>query len=391
MRERRLFIECTFMYHGKIKTGVPRVLYGIVNTGGRTARDFKMALIPVETRAGKLYEKSIDKCQNAPLLRKPFIGRLIDRWNRYFQVPITPSEGDILLMVEHWNGIRHMNVVRRFKSSGGKVVYMIHDLIPIRYPEFCGSAVVIDFEHWFRETMKYADGYIAISKTVMEDVQSYIAAQGSDTRCYFFDYFRLGAEQRAPVAEPIPERFPELRSLFDTGKSVYLTVSTIEPRKNHRYLLETFDRLWKRGVDAVLLIVGQIGWQVEPLIADIRSHSQFGTRLIMMNDLDDEGLSYCYRHAKALLFPSYTEGFGLPIIESLQAGLPVFASDIPVHREVGGSNIDYFDINEPDALAERIEAVETHRIFLKNLRETPVHVTSWEESTRELFAKISCH
>ena len=69
---------------------------------------------------------------------------------------------------------------------------------------------------------------------------------------------------------------------------------------------------------------------------------------------DDDELSFLYDHAAALIFPSYAEGFGLPIVEAARRGRPVICSDIPVFREVGGAGALYFRVNDARALAETI-------------------------------------
>ena len=86
----------------------------------------------------------------------------------------------------------------------------------------------------------------------------------------------------------------------------------------------------------------------------LTSHPRHGTHLAHFGDLTDAELDHAYRHARALVFPSLAEGYGLPIVEALAAGLPVFASDIPVHREVGGSHCTYFDPHGPGDLAARL-------------------------------------
>ena len=80
--------------------------------------------------------------------------------------------------------------------------------------------------------------------------------------------------------------------------------------------------------------------------------------LFMFNDLSDAELAYCYQHAKALIFPSHAEGFGLPIVEALQHGLHTLVSDIPIHREAGRDFCTYFDPQSPAALARLVCDVE---------------------------------
>src|SRR5690606_41798773 len=130
-----------------------------------------------------------------------------------------------------------------------------------------------------------------------------------------------------------------------------LMVITIEPHKNHVYLLDAFDLLWAENTDAALCFVGKIGWKNEHLIERIRRHPQLGKRLFMWNDLNDRELEYCYLNPRSLLFPSHVEGFGLPLVEAMQRKLPVMASDIPVFREIGGDAMAYFELSDPDNLA----------------------------------------
>ena len=142
------------------------------------------------------------------------------------------------------------------------------------------------------------------------------------------------------------------------GQPPYLTVGTIEPRKNHVLLLDALDQVWQQYPDTSLCIVGRIGWLCEELVSRIVRHPQYNRSLFMFNDLSDAELEYCYQHARGLIFPSHAEGFGLPVVEALQHGLHVLVSDIPIHREVGREFCTYFDHQSPDALARLVCGVE---------------------------------
>src|SRR5690606_41287928 len=99
-----------------------------------------------------------------------------------------------------------------------------------------------------------------------------------------------------------------------------------------RVLLYASELLWAEGQDAVLCFVGKIGWKTKQLNEHLRQHPQQSKQLFMWNDLSDRELEYCYMNARSLVFPSYLEGFGLPLVEAMQRGLPAMASDIPVFR-----------------------------------------------------------
>jgi alpha-1,2-rhamnosyltransferase len=97
-------------------------------------------------------------------------------------------------------------------------------------------------------------------------------------------------------------------------------------------------------------------------------------------DLTDGELVHAYRHAKALVFPSLAEGFGLPIVEAIASGTRVFASDIPVHREIGGDACVYFDPRDPAALAERIADFTTTGSFAARWPAADRQLTRWREA-----------
>ena len=93
--------------------------------------------------------------------------------------------------------------------------------------------------------------------------------------------------------------------------------------------------------------------------------------------------SIAYQHAKGLIFASHAEGFGLPVVEALQHGLPVFASDIPIHREVGRDYCSYFDNQDPDSLAHLVCDVEASGRFPTVRKPDDFALPDWAGSTRE--------
>jgi glycosyltransferase involved in cell wall biosynthesis len=124
-----------------------------------------------------------------------------------------------------------------------------------------------------------------------------------------------------------------------------VTVGTIEARKNHLLLL----RVWRRliaemGSEApILAIVGRRGWEAEQAFALLDNPVDLGGHVFELRDVGDAPLASLIAGARALLMPSFAEGFGLPVVEALQIGTPVIASDLPVYREIVGSIPTYVD------------------------------------------------
>jgi glycosyltransferase involved in cell wall biosynthesis len=136
----------------------------------------------------------------------------------------------------------------------------------------------------------------------------------------------------------------------------FLVIATIEPRKNLALLLQGWRRLAQHlGASAPrLVIVGQRGWECENVVDLLeRSEALRGLVIELPRCRDDELVGWL-AHARALLFPSFVEGFGLPLVEALHFGTPVIASDLPVFREVAGDVPDYLDPLDGAAWLDRI-------------------------------------
>jgi len=182
---------------------------------------------------------------------------------------------------------------------------------------------------------------------------------------------------------------PELKRLFETDvampekKSPYLMVATFDPRKNHHYLLDAFDRIWEKQQDLKLCLIGRVGSLCEDVIERIHNHPRLNKQLFTYNDVKDYELQHCYQNCRGVIFPSIVEGFGLPIVESLWFGKRTFASNTPIHREVGQNDCVYFDLQSPDSLVKEIELWE---LVADKPNALPTRKpTSWEQSSRQLI------
>ena len=150
--------------------------------------------------------------------------------------------------------------------------------------------------------------------------------------------------------------------------------------------LRAFDGLWREGVDARLLFVGRRGWLDEAVVAEIANHPELGRRLFWFDDVGDDELAFLYEHSRALVVPSFAEGFGLPIVEAAWRGRAVLCSDIPVFREVGGAGAIYFRVNDPRALADCVRDFLAGKIGADPAR---VSRTTWAQAARRIVEVIA--
>ena len=302
--------------------------------------------------------------------------------------PLQARAGDQLVLLDSSWHADFFPLAQRLKGEGIGIISVIYDLIPLTHPRFCDEPLVKVFEKWFDWIASTADGYIAISNTISLEVRSEIERRVGPVAAArrWHDHFQLGSDLDLAPTDVGADAL--VSDIFAAGEPIYLMVSTIEPRKNHAYLLDAFEILWRRGLAVRLCIIGKIGWKCELLVERIRTHPQLNKRLFMLNNVNDSGLEFAYRKSRALLFPSFVEGFGLPLVEAMQRDLPAIGSDIPVFREVGKDFMLYFDLDDPNSLALQIVAFEKDGTFPAARRLADWRWPRWREATQQFVDRV---
>jgi glycosyltransferase involved in cell wall biosynthesis len=411
---RRILVDCTCTYRNpELRTGIQRVVRNVIacapQVAGPLGVDWESVAMlnqswhPVQWRlptdgssrksATGNAKHRVDKItrQVATRLRKVFVHRAIvrrvrqwkDKWSIAFQPPLVFGPGDILLLLDaYW--IHPPLDLAKVRQQGATIGLVTYDLIPILHPQFCPPKPARDFTDRFHTLIPQVDFFVGISRTVSLEVRQYVQQHFPELgfSSEAFSWFSLGAQ--LDMIHSSGEVRPDLPAAF-ADQRPYLSVCTLAPHKNHSAILDAFDLFWHRVPDARLCLVGKRGWMAEDLVARIRRHPRFGRQLFWFEGLSDTELDYCYRRSKAFVFASFAEGFGLPIVEALQYGLPVLASDIPVHREIGGEFCAFFDPHRPEMLAERIAEFERTHGWPGVRMPTEYDATGWESSTRRLF------
>jgi len=295
---------------------------------------------------------------------------------------------DVLVLLDSsWHG-HFFDRVNNLKAEGVVILAIVYDLIPLTHPQFCDEHLVKVFENWFDWIGSVSDGYMAISNTIRDQVKTYMLERMGEEAVsnHWFSSFYLGSDLDGRKSNGHVRK--QLVDMYASDSPIYITVSTIEPRKNHAYQLDAFEGMWQQGSNVCLCIIGKVGWKCAELIDRIRGHAELNSRLFMFNDLGDDELSYAYDHSRALLFTSYVEGFGLPLVEARSRGLRVICSDIPVFREVGQNAIAYCDLADPSSLVAVIQDFENSGYFPVEEMEG-VAWQSWPQSAQQFIDRIS--
>lgn len=276
--------------------------------------------------------------------------------------PVSPSPHEILIMPDaYWTKRDIWETVAKHRNAGTYVATIIYDLIPLTHPQFVGKKRTIKFRGYLEQVIRHSDIIIAISKTVAEDVKRYIQENMANEPgiCTRVESFCLGAE----IKQPTGDVRPLVEAIFapEDSSSPYLMVASFDPRKNHEQALDAFEMLWRDDSKVKLCFAGRAGASCGELLDRIHNHPELNSKLFVFHDMNDAELQVAYQNCSGVLLPSMVEGFGLPIVESLWHGKKTFASDTPIHREVGGDQCEYFELHSPEALARAIHAWEESR------------------------------
>jgi glycosyltransferase involved in cell wall biosynthesis len=280
--------------------------------------------------------------------------------------PMEYQSGDVFVGLDWAPGTStaQRSFYQRLRRYGVSVQFLVYDLLPIQMPQYFPEGMAKIHGDWL-EVVAESDGAICISKTVAEDLQGWIQKRyPTERRPFRIVWFHNGADiDSARSTKGLPSGGLQVLKTLRANPS-FLMVGTIEPRKGHAQALSAFERIWREGVNANLVIVGNEGWKHVPddmrrnipgLVRRLRQHPELGRRLFWLEGVSDEYLDKIYASSTCLIAAAEGEGFGLPLIEAAQHKLPIICRDIPAFREIGGNHAFYFQGLDPGDMAEAVK------------------------------------
>lgn len=240
-----------------------------------------------------------------------------------------PQKGSILLNTGHV-GLDCPDYAERVRRYSLRPLYFLHDLIPIAFPEYAGPGEAETHRRRLRTMLTTAQGLIVNSAATGQELEDHAAHLGVSTPPWVTAHLAPPVFSAPELERPIPEPY-------------FVVLGTIEPRKNHLLLLN----LWRRLVQEFgrqipkLVVIGQRGWECEQVLDMLERCEALNGVVVELNRCDDVALATWLHHAQALLFPSFAEGYGIPLVEALSLGTPVIVSDLPAFRELAGDIPEY--------------------------------------------------
>jgi glycosyltransferase involved in cell wall biosynthesis len=242
-------------------------------------------------------------------------------------------------------------------------VVTIHDLAFRRYPEVLTADARRYFEQATAAAVRRADAIVTVSEQTRQDlISDYGVASDRVYRVYNGVASRFCPGDSKETAR---ERVSQTYGL-DTPYIFFL--GTLEPRKNAEGLIQAFHRLYQEGLtDLTLVLAGGKGWLYDTIFETVAT-LDIEDRVRFLDHVPDEDLPDLYRAAQVFAWPSFYEGFGLPVLEAMACGTPVVTSNTSSLPEVTGDAALLVDPHRPDEIASAIGSLFEDQALLEDLQ-----------------------
>ncbi|MCD6109683.1 glycosyltransferase family 4 protein [bacterium] len=267
-----------------------------------------------------------------------------------------------------------------------KTVAFIHDLTTLRFPEYHLAKNKILYHFRFKNIKKYADAILTNSNHTKNDIIKYLRIPENKIHVTYF-----GAHKRF---RHIPDKLEINKTLrkYSIDSPYICYVGTIEPRKNLINLLKAFKHLkTKKKIPHKLVLVGKDGWFFEEIYKTIE-------KLDLKNDIirtgftPDEDIPFLLNGAETFIYPSFYEGFGLPVLEALACGVPTITSNNSSLPEVGENAVKYVNPEDPIDIANKMFEFLNSKDEQKKYSELAIKQASkfsWESCAKETLKVYS--
>jgi len=307
------------------KTGIGQYQYSLLNALLKIDKKNEYHPYAFNLRSNQKYHEL-----NFPVRAHKIPQRLITAWwltVRYPRLEQITDECDIYQISEICQQPTHK-----------KTVAFIHDLTTILYPEYHLFKNKFLYKHRFANIKKYADVVLTNSEHTKEDIVRHLGIPEG-----MIEVTPFGVDERFKPTEGSPIKRPYI---------CYL--GTIEPRKNLTNLFKAFKKLkHNEAIPHKLVLIGKDGWFYEQIYKEMH---ELGLQndVVKLGFVPDEDLPAILSEAELFVYPSFYEGFGLPVLEAMACGTPVITSNVSSLPEVGGDAVKYCNPNSVEDLAAKM-------------------------------------
>lgn len=281
-----------------------------------------------------------------------------------------------------------LSFVAQHRQQGGRVIQMMHDLIPHFAPQFFPPDHRKSYEHFLRDALNYATDFICVSRSTERDLRTLPHHPGTQIvtipLAHEFSGFQRG--QRG-----ITSRHPHVLSATQNTPYV-VCVGTIEIRKNGVQLLEAWRHLirdckaGRQPPPPHLIFAGKSGWQTESFFRILEARPELAQHVSLLPDCSDQDLAYLYEHCLFTIYPSLYEGWGLPVGESAWFNRLCVASNRSATPEVCGDLMVYFTPDDVNDLMAKVLLLLQNPAFLAGKEATlqKAQLRTWHHVAKDI-------
>ena len=303
----------SFLFEGK-PTGIPRTVASLAEAFKEELGNVDFVHIDDKIKRFKI----IFNCLTQPELRED----------------VKFEENDIFFSAgANWQSACYLDELNKISAQGVKIYILFYDFIPTKFPYYYeqGKGFGEHYKNINKNLFNLCDHAYAISNATRNDMIELLDLDNSEASR--IDVVRLG-DNFAPLYQGKLDLNEEFTKLFQ--KPYILSVGTIEGRKNHNVILQAYRLLLAKGIGDIpnLVIVGRLGWQGNSTKFVIENDPLLKDKIHIIESVDDELLNYLYTNCLFTVYPSFYEGWGLPITESLNYNKVCICSDTSSMREV---------------------------------------------------------
>lgn len=275
--------------------------------------------------------------------------------------------------------VPHFNVPIRYR---GGLVVTVHDLIQAHFPSqdnLMAQIKKIGYKYVISQAMQKASKIIAVSDYTKQDIITTFGVESGKIQV-----IHNGVDEKWSSSKVTPDKKKQVLKRLDLETPFFLYVGLSSPHKNLLRLVEAMaivrQELEKQDLSYQLALVGKKDERYLPAIMELIQKKDMQDCVKILDHVSDEDLLVLYKSASAFVFPSLYEGFGLPPLEALQAGLPVLSSSATCLPEVLGEGVIYFDPLDMAEIARKMTAFALGEL---SPAKEPVPQYSWDEMTRD--------
>jgi glycosyltransferase involved in cell wall biosynthesis len=307
-------------------------------------------------------------------------------------LPYSPSSEDVIVNIgsSWWIPDYHYKISEMKRNVGLRYVPFIHDIIPLVTPQHCAPELVDAFRLWFNDAISTADFGLVNSQHSLRDVV--LEARNSGFPDLDFAPVLLNAR---PTLNKSTVNSTVIHTLGLDETPYVLTVGTLESRKNHALLFEVWARLFRSSPSEglwKLVCVGKLGYMYAVAKACLDRYPDLSDYIVILDKVSDSDLAELYRNAKFTMFPSFYEGWGLPVTEALSFGKLTVASNTSSIPEAASEGDILLDPEDIAAWIDTTRHLMEDQNYLAEMTERSVTMAvqrSWTDVAVDLLLNLS--